>query len=162
MTSPNTKFFNKMLLEMNFTTQLLKGLLLSDIVKVINRYIIPKNVTLEQMYKLGLIEPLMSFCQNTNINYDNGLSIVCQYNYLEIVNLMIKKGAKDWNEGLYSACKTGNIEFIELMVEKGANDWNSGLGIACQGGHLEIVNLMIKKEQMIGIWDFIIHVKVDI
>jgi hypothetical protein len=45
---------------------------------------------------------------------------------LDIVNLMISKGATNWNWGVNGACK-------------------GGLKDACKGEHLEIIHLMISK-----------------
>lgn len=52
---------------------------------------------------------------------------------------------KDWENGLYGACQGGYLNIIELMIEKGANDWNKGLIGACYGGHMDMVKLMIQK-----------------
>jgi Ankyrin repeat len=39
---------------------------------------------------------------------------------IEIVNLLIEKGADDLNLGLYGACLEGHIEIVKLLIEKGA------------------------------------------
>ncbi len=49
----------------------------------------------------------------------------------ELVELMLQKGANNWNFGLYGACRGGHKELAELMIQKGANDWNRGLSGAC-------------------------------
>jgi len=33
---------------------------------------------------------------------------------------MISKGANDWNYGLYGACYGGHMELVKLMISKGA------------------------------------------
>ena len=76
---------------------------------------------------------------------NNGLYGACRGGNLDLIKLMMTKGANDWNGGLYSACQGGHKEIIELMIAKGAYDWNGGLYSACQGGHKEIVELMIAK-----------------
>ena len=43
------------------------------------------------------------------------------------------------------ACYDGHVEIVEMMIQKGANDWNRGLHSACQGGHIEVVKMMIQK-----------------
>ena len=55
------------------------------------------------------------------------------------------KDVLDWNWGLYGACSGGNIEIVKLMIEKGANKWNWGLSGACYGGNIEIIKLMTEK-----------------
>jgi ankyrin repeat protein len=141
-------------IEMSFTTQLLKGCVMLDIVNVVNRYLVPKNPTFKQLCSIGLVEQLLVFCLNTkqktnncsiSLNFNLGLNYACQNGQLEIVNLMIKKGATNWNWGISGACQNGQLKIVNLMIEKGADDWNEGLYTACQGGHLEIVNLMIEK-----------------
>ena len=39
----------------------------------------------------------------------------------------------------------GHRELADLMIEKGATDWNWGLRMACYGGHRELADLMIEK-----------------
>ncbi len=78
-------------------------------------------------------------------NWNRGLFNACLGGYLNIVGLMISKGANDWNNGLSGACLGGHLPIIELMISKGVNNWNWGLYNACQGGHLPIVELMISK-----------------
>ena len=52
-------------------------------------------------------------------------------NIIKINELIkINKDEIDYNYGLYGACEGGHIKIIDMMIEKGANDWNSGLYIA--------------------------------
>ena len=62
---------------------------------------------------------------------------------MEIVKLMVAKGADDWNGGLKGACFGGRVEIVRLMAAKGATNWNGGLFGACRGGHMEIVRLIL-------------------
>jgi len=50
-----------------------------------------------------------------------------------------------WNYGLVKACQCGNIDLVNLMIEKGADDWNWGLECACRSGKRELADLMIEK-----------------
>src|SRR3990172_2771370 len=45
------------------------------------------------------VQMLMSF--HEDIDFDYGLSGACQGGHRDLVNLMIEKGATDWNNGLY-------------------------------------------------------------
>jgi len=78
-------------------------------------------------------------------NWDLGLKRACLGGNIDVVKLMIKKGANDWNCGLRGACLGGNMKCVELMIHKGAWDWNMGLECACRCGIMEIVKLMIHK-----------------
>ena len=77
--------------------------------------------------------------------WNHGLYGACHGGHMNIVNLMIEKGANYWTNGLTNACRGGHINIVKLMIEKGANNWNNGLCGACEGGHIDIVNLMIEK-----------------
>ena len=61
---------------------------------------------------------------------------------MELVKLMIEKGANDWNNGLEYACIGGYKEIMKLMIEKGANNLQEGLEIANKYNHLEIINYL--------------------
>jgi hypothetical protein len=74
---------------------------------------------------------------------DSGLTGACLGGHEPIAELMIARGASDWDGGLYSACRGGHKQIAELMIARGANDWNNGLYGACYGGHKELVELMI-------------------
>jgi hypothetical protein len=104
-----------------------------------------------------------------------GMWNACQNGNIEIVNLMISKGADSWNIGLNYACESGNIEIVNLIISKGANDWGWGLTGACWRGHLYLVKLMIskgateihhtmviaRKKEYWNILHFLIHLGVD-
>jgi ankyrin repeat protein len=64
---------------------------------------------------------------------------------MEIVKLMIEKGATDFDWGMKNAANGGNMEIVKLMIEKGATDFDWGMYYASEGGHMEIVKLMIEK-----------------
>lgn len=51
-----------------------------------------------------------------------GLADACNYGHMAIVNLMIAKGATDWNWGLSRACLNEHIEIAKLMVSRGATN----------------------------------------
>jgi ankyrin repeat protein len=73
------------------------------------------------------------FCYNNHcacFTYDNAHSTRFAYDNarstrLEIIKLMIEKGANNWNDGLCSACRNENLEIVKLMIEKGATHCNN-------------------------------------
>jgi ankyrin repeat protein len=167
---------------MAFTTQLLAGYVLSDVVKVVNMYLSPKNTIFKEMCELGLIEQVLEYCQH---NYDDfrdryldiynmGLYYACESGNADIAKLMIKKGATNLKCTFENACANGHLEIINVLIEDNGdkiikenketeendlNIWNHGLDYACYGGYnenhrkrfanntarLEIIKLMIKK-----------------
>jgi hypothetical protein len=103
-------------------------------------YITPDDGKLHKYCMTGYYE----ICQQISTAYDDGLYAACEFGHIEIVKLMIEKGASDWESGLFMACEGGHMEIVKLMIEKGANDWDDGLSAACDGGHTDIANLMIE------------------
>ncbi len=78
-------------------------------------------------------------------SWNSGLCYACHGGHMDIVKFMIEKGADNWRGGLEGACRGGHMNIVKLMIEKGASDWNHGLEYACGGGHIDIVKLMIEK-----------------
>lgn len=94
---------------------------------------------------LERVRSLIEKVPMNDYNYNIGLNCGLQSGNMEIVRLMIKKGANNYINAIYFACLSGNIEIIQLMIEKGANGYNDGLTSACQTGNMEIAKLMIEK-----------------
>lgn len=51
----------------------------------------------------------------------------------------------DWNDGLAGASTGGHMDIVLLMISKGANDWDSGFCGARESGHVDLVHFMIEK-----------------
>jgi Ankyrin repeats (3 copies) len=77
--------------------------------------------------------------------FDMAMSFASEGGYMEIVKLMIEKGATNFDSPMVYAARGGNMEIIKLMIEKGATYFNWGMSYAAIGGHMEIVKLMIEK-----------------
>jgi ankyrin repeat protein len=78
-------------------------------------------------------------------NWDEGLRAACEVGSMDVVRLMIEKGATCFDHGMLEACRRGNMEMVQFLIEKGGNKWDTGLAFACSGGYMEIVQLMIEK-----------------
>ena len=63
---------------------------------------------------------------------------------MEIVRLMLERGATWYNGGLYGACIGGHMEIVMLMLERGATHYNGGLDRAFWGDHREIILLLLE------------------
>ena len=55
------------------------------------------------------------------IKYDIFMK-VCKCCGIDIVQLMINKGANDWNWGLIGACQEENMDIVQLMINNGATE----------------------------------------
>lgn len=90
---------------------------------------------------------------------NEGLYSACHMGYMEIVELMIHKGADNFEDGLKSACLGsqsepenatrsfgGHMDIVKLLIIHGANNYDACLFNACEGGNIDIVKLMIKNE----------------
>ena len=79
-------------------------------------------------------------------DFNTGMVWAAEGGQMEIVKLMIEKGATDFNWAMESAAKNGHMEIVKLMVEKGANKFNWAMERAAEEGHMEIVKLMAEKD----------------
>ena len=75
---------------------------------------------------------------------DRAMTYAARGGHRDIVELMITKGANDWNWALSWAASYGHIDIVKLMVEKGANDLNSAM---MHTRHLDIIAFLIQKLQ---------------
>jgi hypothetical protein len=51
---------------------------------------------------------------------NNDDCIDSRYSRLDIINVLINHGATDWNKGLFIACQSKKLDIVELMLERGA------------------------------------------
>jgi len=97
---------------------------------------------------LDVLELLISICANKKIyiRYTDCLYYACQRNQIKIVNYLIQVGNKiDYDNVIQGACESGNIELVDLILDKGATDLNMGLFGACSIKNKQIINYMIAK-----------------
>ena len=87
--------------------------------------------------------------------HESALSVACGAGNMEIVNLLLSRGAKGVVHGespLVSACFGGHLEIAKLLIERGASlDAQSGhdasaLQAACSSGNIELVEFLINRK----------------
>jgi hypothetical protein len=78
-------------------------------------------------------------------SFNYAMNTAAKEGYIDIVKLMIEKGAMDFNRAMKTAAKEGHIDIVKLMLDNEATDFNWGLYYAAWGGHLDILQLMIDK-----------------
>lgn len=89
-------------------------------------------------------------CQPNNWDWNTLLQAACIGGNVDVVQLMISKGANDWPSGFQAACKNNHVPIAELMNSKiskdgGTCDWRNGFDLGCLYGNLDIVLLAISK-----------------
>ena len=57
---------------------------------------------------------------------------------MSLMKRAIKKGATDFNGGLWRACTGGHREIVELMIEKGATNWDHCE--ECEKSHKQVIS----------------------
>ena len=72
-----------------------------------------------------------------------GMAEAAFLGYLDIVRLMLFRGANNYNTGLTSAASGGHLDIVLLMLEQGANNFNEAMARAAHRGHEDIVRLML-------------------
>jgi Ankyrin repeats (3 copies) len=95
--------------------------------------------------KGGHMEIVKLMIEKGATNFDWAIKYAAKGGHMEIVKLMIEKSATYFNAGMAYAAEGGQMEIIKLMIEKGATNFNWAMRSAARGGHMEIVKLMIEK-----------------
>ncbi len=67
----------------------------------------------------------------------------CYNGSVELIYLMIERGARDWNRGLWHACSRGNLDAAILMLDLGATETTSCFYNACQNGHASVAKMLL-------------------
>ena len=75
-------------------------------------------------------------------NFNVALIYASKHNHLDIVKDLIEKGATSLDDALEVAC---SIKLIKLLIEKGARDVNRCLIKACRRGRQSVIEYLIKK-----------------
>jgi len=91
----------------------------------------------------GEYETCLDALDALDINIDLCLNNAARHGCVEMVQLMIDKGAEDLAGGLISACAGGHVDAAKLMMKKGASAWDWGLFRASYNGHIPTAQLML-------------------
>jgi len=78
-------------------------------------------------------------------NYNETMASAAIHGHIRIVELMLDRGANNYNKTMIAAAEGGYIEIVKLMLEKGANDYNRAMAFAALQGHIDIVKLMLER-----------------
>ncbi len=71
----------------------------------------------------------------------------CEKGNIQQVRLMLfnRKGEwLDWNDALRSGCTSGNLEIINVLIANGARDWDNGARGAAEGNHIHVLEMMLR------------------
>ena len=103
------------------------------------------NVAMAYAADGGQIEIVKLMIEKGANTYNWAMRIAAWRGHMEIVRLMLNLGANNYNDAMASAAESGHIEIVRLMLEKSANNYNTAMNYAAYGGHIEIVRLMLEK-----------------
>lgn len=82
-------------------------------------------------------------------NYEwfcSGLEYACEGGHVDIVQLMVSKGADNLTVGFWNACEFGHINVVHFLISKGMTSDQSSLEFSCRGGRcVDVVQLMVAK-----------------
>lgn len=86
-----------------------------------------------------LLMPLLS----DFVDYNRAMAFAARGCHMQIVELMIEKGATAYNWAMAAASESGCLSIIDLMRSLGATAYNTAMAAAAGGGQADIVNLML-------------------
>lgn len=135
--------------KLQLISELAEACIAGDLSKVIEMLEKEPNRINEAMINACLVDQreiiLYLLTLNLPINWDQALYYACVSGSKDLVELLIKMGAKNFNFGLISAAGHNQSELTELLIEKGADDLDHGLAWGCTAGHKDICNLIITR-----------------
>ena len=102
----------------------------------------------DQLYwatKEGSLDIIKLLIKDGATNWNLGLAGAARGGHKDIVQLMIDKGAYNWYRGLTGAAKGGHKDIVQMMINEGATNWNDGLYWATRGGHKDIIEFLENK-----------------
>ena len=84
------------------------------------------------------VDKLLNLNQDRDY-YNTYKYVIC----CRIVNIMLEKGAVNYNQCMFEACISGHIDIVNRMLELGVDNYRNSLERACTLGHIEIVLRML-------------------
>tara|TARA_R110001599_G_scaffold74040_2_gene204376 strand:+ start:1362 stop:2315 length:954 start_codon:yes stop_codon:yes gene_type:complete len=93
----------------------------------------------------GHIDIVRLMLEKGAINMSNCLRNAAIGGYLEIVQLMWSEGARNLNDSMGYASKGGHMETVKWLIEKGASEFNWGMEYGADGGHMNIVQFFLSQ-----------------
>ena len=64
---------------------------------------------------------------------------------MDVLQLMVEKGATHFHDGLKNACANGRVDMIEYLIKCGADCWEDGYFNACEGRYENVKKMMLER-----------------
>jgi hypothetical protein len=129
----------------------------------ISRVISQQSSTVPEYYELDYISfknihKIIMSCDYYLIVYLNNpvllnLCNACISGDMDIIKLMIKNGANNYNSALCSAAHSNKCDIIRFLVEKGADEFEMALTYAVENNSVEAIKLLVSLGAVIGGYD---------
>jgi hypothetical protein len=110
---------------------------------MIHQYILPRDISNGELIYAGHYELCMNIYDANPYIIDFALIASCVMGHIDIAQLLITRGASDFNDGLCAACAQSHYELVLLMLDHNANPL-AGFKFACSSGNRKIVDLITK------------------
>ena len=128
---------------------ILNDVIYNDINSIKKTSLICKNIhnNIQILAMKNKIKSKLSILQKY-INPDACMEHSASRGYMDIVQLMIEKGAQlcmDWNLAMRNAARGGHINIVQLMIEycgQRSIYSNMAMKLAARGGHMNIFELL--------------------
>ena len=91
----------------------------------------------------GYIEIVQMMLDRGADNYNGTMSNAAKGGHIEIVKLMLDSGATGYDGAMYNAAQNGHIKIVQMMLDRGADEYDWVMSAAAYGGHIKIVQMML-------------------
>ena len=94
--------------------------------------------------RIDIVKSMLNKSEQRGLELDlNWIMIeAAEFGHINIVHLMIEKGAAFFNNALFYAAKGGHLKIVQLMIEKGANYFEWAIDEAKESGHEKIAEYL--------------------
>ena len=81
---------------------------------------------------------------NKKNNLNDALCCACRGGYIDIIELLIEKGANTFDYALRNAAEGGHFKILKMILNKGATITGPSIVAAVRNNHFEIIDFLIK------------------
>ena len=74
---------------------------------------------------------------------DRGLLGAAEGGHYDIAELLIERGANNFDGALFAAAAAGKHKMVELLIEHDASNLNEALRVAAANGHVKVVDILL-------------------
>lgn len=94
-------------------------------------------------------------------DFEDAFDSACSFGHVDIIHYLIKTRNVDKNRGLSAATENGRLEIVKLLVERGAICFSYAIHRACGKGYFEVFDFLKQIDDRVIQWDQCVNYAVN-